>query len=168
MQRRVWLKLGVASAAVLAVAGGTLALWPGPATDSRLSPDARPVMQAVGAAILEGSLPGEGAARTAALAGLLSRLDDLVAGLPPHAQRELAQLLQLLGTAPGRRWLAGVEAPWPEASVAQVQAGLQGMRVSRLSLRRQAYQALHDLVAGAYFADPRTWAQLGYPGPRSL
>lgn len=168
MQRRVWLKLGVASAAVLAVAGGTLALWPGPATGSRLSPSARSVMQAVGAAVLEGSLPAAGPARAAALAGLLTRLDDLVAGLPPHAQRELAQLLQLLGTSAGRRLLAGVEAPWPEASVAQVQAGLQGMRTSRLTLRRQAYQALHDLVAGAYFADPLTWSQLGYPGPRTL
>ena len=168
MQRRVWLKLGVASAAVLAVAGGTLALWPGPATGSRLSPSARSVMQAVGAAILEGSLPAQPAARAQALGGLLDRLDDLVAGLPPHAQGELSQLLALLGAAPGRRWLAGVGAPWPEASVTEVQAGLQGMRTSRLTLRRQAYQALHDLVGGAYFADPATWAQLGYPGPRSL
>jgi hypothetical protein len=42
------------------------------------------------------------------------------------------------------------------------------MRVSALSLRQQAYQALHDIVGSAYFSDPRTWGILGYPGPPKI
>ena len=49
--------------------------------------------------------------------------------------------------------------------MAQLQKALQSMRVSTLSLRQQAYHALHDIVGGAYFSDAQTWAQLGYPGP---
>jgi hypothetical protein len=64
--------------------------------------------------------------------------------------------------------LAGLEAPWPQATVAQVQSALQEMRVSSIALRQQAYLALHDIASGAYFSGPATWAQLGYPGPRSV
>jgi hypothetical protein len=39
------------------------------------------------------------------------------------------------------------------------------MRLSGLVLRRQAYAALHDITAAAYFSDASTWPQLGYPGP---
>ena len=52
-----------------------------------------------------------------------------------------------------------------DASVAEIQSALQSMRVSTLSLRRQAYQALHDIVGAAYFSDPGTWSLLRYPGP---
>jgi hypothetical protein len=30
------------------------------------------------------------------------------------------------------------------------------------------YHALHDLVAGAYYADESTWAYTGYTGPIKL
>ena len=42
------------------------------------------------------------------------------------------------------------------------------MRVSSISLRQQAYQALHDIVGGAYFSDAQTWGLLGYPGPLKI
>ena len=79
-----------------------------------------------------------------------------------------AELLALLGTSAGRQLLGGVSAPWQNATVPQVQAGLQDMRFSRISLRQQAYQALHDLTGAAYFSSPQTWTVLGYPGPRDL
>jgi hypothetical protein len=99
---------------------------------------------------------------------LLQRLADAVAALPPHAQAELSELLALMGTSAGRQLLGGVSAPWQSATVPQVQAGLQDMRFSRISLRQQAYQALHDLTGAAYFSSPQTWTVLGYPGPRDL
>ena len=64
--------------------------------------------------------------------------------------------------------IAGLRDDWPVASVVQVQAALQDMRVSRVSLRRQAYHALRDLTHAAYFSGSSSWAQLGYPGPRKL
>jgi hypothetical protein len=42
------------------------------------------------------------------------------------------------------------------------------MRVSGITLRQQAYQALHDIVGGAYFSDVGTWGLLSYPGPPKI
>jgi hypothetical protein len=57
---------------------------------------------------------------------------------------------------------------WAQASVPELQAALQDMRASRISLRVQGYLALHDLVGAAYFSEPATWAVLGYPGPTKI
>lgn len=166
--RRMWLKLGLASAVVLAAGGGWLAR-PSPAwVQGQFSASAQAVWQALGRAFLDGALPTEAEAHAHALAALLDRLNAAVAALPPHAQAELSQLLTLLTTPPGRRWLAGVDSDWPVASVAEIQAGLQAMRGSRLSLRQQAYLALHDLIGAAYFSDPSTWTLLDYPGPMNI
>ena len=170
MQRRTWLKLGLTSAAVLVVAGGAASalLQSGLDAGAKLRPVGREVFSAIGLAVLDQSLPQQAAARQVALAGLLQRVDTLVAALPPHAQAELSQLLSLLGSAVGRRLLAGLQAPWAEASIEDVQQALQGMRLSALALRQQAYAALHDIATGAYFADAASWPQLGYPGPLKI
>ena len=76
----------------------------------------------------------------------------MIAALPPHAQSELSQLLALLASARRPPRLAGLAEPWPSATVADIQQALQAMRVSGISLRQQAYQALHDIVGGAYFS----------------
>lgn len=168
MQRRAWLKLGMASAAVLAVGGGALALIEPGLRKGRLSAPGRAVMAAVARGFLDGSLPTGGGELASAMDGQLARVDALVGALPRHAQGELSQLLALLAGAPGRRSLAGLAPAWSEATVAELQAALQSMRLSRLSLRRQAYHALHDITLGAYFAAPSTWGLLGYPGPGAV
>lgn len=168
MQRRTWLKLGAASAAVLIVAGGTVALLEPGLQAGRLTSAAQDVFTSVARAILDGTLPREPAERQAALAGLIERIDALVQALPPHAQAELSQLLGILGTGVGRRALAGLAPDWRSASVAEVQQAVQSMRTSRLALRLQSYQALHDIVGAAYFSDASTWPTLGYPGPLKI
>lgn len=168
MQRRTLLKLGAASAAVLLVAGGTAALLQPGLAGGSLSASGREVFSAVGRAVLDKTLPADEGARQIALNGLLSRIDVLVLSLPPHAQAELSQLLALLASGAGRRTLAGLARAWPEASVAEIQQALQDMRLSRLALRQQAYAALHDITAGAYFSDPSSWPLLGYPGPLKI
>ena len=167
MHRRTLLKLGAASAAVLAIAGGGVALLRPGLEGGRLSASGRTILRSIGAAMLEGTLPA-GAAGASALDGLLERVDRLVSGLPPHAQADLSQLLALLHTAAGRRSLGGLATSWQAATVHEVQQALQAMRLSRLALRRQAYQALHDIVSGAYFSGPATWPGIGYPGPARL
>jgi hypothetical protein len=159
------LKLGAGSAVVLLLAGGAVSMVQPGLVQGKLSEDARRVFASVGQAILADSLPQDPGARQIALNGLLERVDGVTLMLPPHAQAELSQLLALLGTAAGRRTLAGLEQDWTTAPLAQVQAALQAMRLSGISLRQQAYQALHDIVGGAYFADASSWAVLGYPGP---
>lgn len=168
MHRRTLLKLGAASAAVLLVAGGAAALLQPGLTGGALSASGREVFSAVGRAVLDKTLPADEGARQIALNGLLSRVDVLVLSLPPHAQAELSQLLALLASAAGRRALAGLGEPWHQASVADIQQALQDMRLSGLALRQQAYAALHDITAGAYFSDPASWALLGYPGPMKI
>lgn len=168
MKRRSLLTLGAVSAAALALGGGAIALLQPGLQDARLAPAGREVFAGVSRGLLEGSLPATGPALAAALEGLLARIDGVVAALPPHAQGELSQLLALLASGAGRRAVAGLSDPWAVASVADIQQSLQSMRVSAVSLRQQAYQALHDIVGGAYFSDAPTWALLGYPGPLKI
>lgn len=168
MQRRSLLKLGVAGAVVLAVAGGGLALLRPGLSGGRLSASGREVFEAVARAVLDGSLPTDATAQRRALDAHLQRLDDTVAGLPAAVRAELSDLLGLLAVAPGRLAFAGLATSWPDADVAALQVMLQDLRTSRLALRQQAYHALRDLTNAAYYADPGTWGLLGYPGPRDL
>ena len=168
MRRRSLLALGVVSAAVLAVGGGAIALLQPGLHDSRLSAGGREVFAGASRGLLDGSLPPGGPELEPALQALLDRIDSLIAALPPHAQSELSQLLALLSSAGGRLALAGLATPWREASTGDIQQALQGMRVSGISLKQQAYQALHDIVGSAYFSDAQTWNLLGYPGPMKI
>jgi hypothetical protein len=168
MQRRRLLKLGIGAAAVLAVAGGGLALLRPGLQNGRLAPAGREVFEAVARAVLDGMLPADASARGAALQGHLQRLDDTVAGFPAATQAELSQLLGLLGSAAGRIALAGLRPAWTDARVDELQQSLQSMRTASLALRQQAYHALRDLTNAAYFADASAWAALGYAGPKDL
>ena len=165
MRRRTWLGLGVVSAALLAAGGGAVALLSSPGIDGgKLSPSARRVFQGAARGLLQGSLPpGDGA-----MPALLDRIDGLIANLPGHAQAELSQLLALLASAPGRRSFASLAPDWHEANIDEIQQAMKSMQLSRLAVRRQAYQALHDIVGAAYFSDTSTWAMLSYPGPIDL
>lgn len=168
MQRRSLLKLGVTAAVALSVVGGAVA-WLQPGVErGTLSLLGREVFRSVGLAVLDKTLPAQDGAREIALEGFLHRVDVLVSALPQHAQNELSQLLSLLGHPAGRLSLAGLAKPWADASLEEVQKALQAMRVSSLALRQQAYAALHEITAGAYFSDPSSWSLLGYPGPLKI
>ena len=165
MKRRTLLQLGLGGAAVLALGGGGIALIQPGLEGARLGIAGRAVFRAVARAVLDGMLPAEPIARAAALEAHQQRLDVTISGLSAASRAELSQLLALLGTAAGRRVLAGLSASWNDASITELQAALQSMRTSSLELRQQAYHALRDLTNAAYFADPGTWSQIGYPGP---
>jgi hypothetical protein len=169
MQRRTLFRVGIASAAALAVVGGGWALWQPGFRAGRLGNDARQVFLAVGQAVLQGLLPAApGVPRNVALNDWLGRLEATIGCLSPATRAELSQLLGLLSLRPGRQWLAGLEPAWAEATVEQVQQALLDMRGSPRPLRQQAYHALRDLSTAAYFTSPQAWAQLGYPGPSDL
>jgi|CXWL01.1.fsa_nt_gi hypothetical protein len=168
MQRRTLLKLGIGATVILAAAGGGIALLHPGLANGRLSEGARALMHAVAGAVLEGALPPAGTERDRAIEAHLQRLEAAIAAFPPVTQGELSQLLALLASTPGRLALAGLSTPWPQAGVAQVQASLQGMRLSGLALKQQAYHALRDLTNAAYFSDPSAWLRMGYPGPTDI
>jgi hypothetical protein len=167
MQRRKLLQIGAAASLTLIAVGGGLVLMRPGAPAAELSADSRALFTAVAQAVLDGALPS-GAARSAALAAHIERVQQTIRGFAPEVQKELAQLLGILCTAPGRRLLAGLATPWEAATVDEVQQSLQAMRTSRLATRQQVYHALRDITNGAYFSDPAAWAAIGYPGPREL
>jgi hypothetical protein len=168
MQRRSFLKLGVGATTALVLVGGGVALFHPGLRDGRLTPGGRDVFAAVARAVLDGSLPEDAPQRAAALRAHLARLDDVLGAFPAAVQFELSQLLSILSAAPGRVAFVGLQASWPQASVAQIQSALQGLRTSSLALRQQAYHALRDLTNAAYYADAQAWRLMGYPGPRAL
>lgn len=167
--RRSFLKLGIGGSLLLAVGAG--AAWrrgwwapgPGPFAARPFVPNgsARAILSAIVPVMLGPVLPLE----PAALGGAVSATFAAIATLAPAAQDEVRDLFSLLALAPARRWLAGISDGWEQASPDQVAAFLQGWRGHRLRLLQPAYLALHDLILGAWYADPAHWAALGYPGP---
>lgn len=168
MRRRTLLKVGLASGALLAVAGGFLAMVQPARRDGRLTETGRAIFSSLAPAILAGLLPAEPVARRAAIDGFLARVEAAIAGMPPAMQAEVDELLTIAGSAAGRLGLVGLTSAWEAASAPQIQAALIGMRDSSLALRQQAYHALRDLTNGSYFSGESTWAVLGYPGPKAV
>jgi hypothetical protein len=165
LRRRTLLKLGIGSAIVLAVAGSTIALMKPGLIDGKLSPSARLVLTRIAQGMLLGTLPADAGNQKLAIDAMLQRTDALLAFQPVHALAELSQLLTLMASAPGRRWLVGLSSSWEDATAAEVETALQAMRDSGVDLRIQAMQGLHDIVCLPYFSGDETWPFLGYPGP---
>jgi hypothetical protein len=167
--RRRVIFTGIAGAAALALAR---LLQPIPVPRSvaagALSADGADVMRALLPAFLDGALPREAHARTAAVEETVVAVASAIDGLPPIAQHELGALFALLALTPVRVALAGVESPWREADVESANAFLERLRESRWSQKRAAYDALHQLAFGAWYASPRAWPATGYPGPPDL
>ena len=130
-----------------------------------LDGEARAAIDAIVPAMLAGALPQDAAARRAAIALATERVHLAILGLPLATQKEIQDLFGLLALGPARRFLAGVPVTWSAASAEQVGAFLQDWRQHRFGTLQVAYHALHDLVLGAWYADPSTWAAIGYPGP---
>jgi hypothetical protein len=105
-------------------------------------------------------------------AGACSKVVDgvrqAVAALSPAAQRDIGELFMLLNIAPARGALTGIWGPWSEASATDITAFLERWRHSRLALLQAGYHALHDLILAAWYAEPESWADIGYPGPPAL
>jgi streptogramin lyase len=167
MQRRTLIKVGVATGALLAAAGGTLALLQPARVAGRLSAPAQAVLAALARSVLGGLWPADREREAEAVTALVGRFEATVAGLSPGQQAEVDELLTIAGSAPGRIALFGLASAWAQADVEQVTASLQSMRLSRLALRQQAFHAVRDLINAAWFADASTWAAIGYPGPRT-
>jgi len=168
--RRRFLKVGLAGAAALAIAGGVA--WfrrrvDVAATAPALGADARDVVRAIVPSMLAGALP-EGLDRAAAIDETVAGVDRAIGGLPPSARAELAQLFALVTLAAGRRAFAGVPSAWRDATRAEVDAFLASWQSSTWALKRTAYDALHQLVIAAWYANPRSWPAIGYPGPPEL
>ena len=161
--RRSFLKAGIFGALALAAAGGIYRMTRTPEIPGRfiLDDGIRSALAAIIPVILDGTVrPG-----TPDVAAAIERTHAAILGLPLATQKEIQDLFALLTLAPTRRFLAGVPDDWSHAKKEDVAAFLQSWRLHRISMLQAAYQALHDLVIGPWYADDSTWQTIGYPGP---
>ncbi len=159
LSRRQFLTAGLAGSAVLACG----AWFYGARKDAA---ELEALYVALSAAFLQGAIPAE--AQTTRLRDNAQAIGVAVSGLAPAAQQELAELFGLLVFPPTRFLLTGVSSSWSAATLAATSAFLQRWRDSRIDLLKAAYAALHDLVLGAWYADPANWNSIAYPGPPPL
>lgn len=164
MHRRIFAGIGAASLLTVGVLGGVAVWLPSGLEQGKLSSDGRTLFLAVVSAVLRGMTPVQQGSQ----GKLADRIDQLLAALPPATQIELAQLVGILSTSPGRRVIAGLDKDWGKASADEVKAALEGMASSTLQARVQAFHALRDIVAAAHFADPSSWPAIGYAGPLEI
>ena len=169
LKRRTFLKAGVLGTLALAAGGALYRTVQGsvPLGDQDryvLDGGARAVLGAIVPAIIGAMLPAPGEERAAAVARATDGVQQAIASLPLATQHEVRDLFGLLALAPARRLLAGVPA-WNETTPEQAAAFLQDWRTHRFAMLQNAYHALHDLVLGAWYAEPASWAAIGYPGP---
>jgi hypothetical protein len=170
LTRRQFLKVGIASGAVLAGAGWLyLRRGPGPAKGLQwLDERGRTIVAALAPIVLEGALPGAQAERAQALDEVVAAFDRAVSGLSPAVQEEIRQLFALLGLAAGRFIVAGVRSAWHEATPEEVAGFLRRWQSSRFGLLRAGYQALTQLLLAAWYGNAASWERIGYPGPPAL
>ena len=80
----------------------------------------------------------------------------------------LRQLFCLLDQRPLRFALTGVWASWPAVDAVTARRFLDRWRNGNTAMLTSAYQALHDISFGAWYAAPSSWPAIGYPGPPRL
>jgi len=168
--RRRFLRVGLASTAILATVGVTSGVVgfkrvSGQATAAGfefLRPSDVELFTALVPAILGTALPAN---NPQLIHEVVLRIDDTCKRLGFPNQNELSQLFDLLGFAPTRRLAAGIKQSWPDTSQEDAEAFLERWRNSSVGLFNAAYRVLTKLTANAYFAMPESFAASGYPGP---
>jgi hypothetical protein len=167
--RRRFLAAGVLGAGTLAVAGWLhFASVPRDSRRKVLDARAETIVGALVPALLDGALPGDAGERREAIEETVAGVDLAIAGLPPHAQSELAQLFALLAWPPVRMALLRSTDSWRDATTTDIEGFLERARTSRSMLMRSAYDAIHQLVLAAWYGNPRAWPAIGYAGPPRL
>ncbi len=169
VSRRGFLKRTLIGGAGLTLAGAiplalrrTL-LRPAPAEPLRLFD---PAEYSVLAAVADRIVPRTAADQpTAAEIGVAQKADLLLSRADPDTQRDFKQLLGLFDSALAAFLLDGRTRPFTRLSPEDQDRALVDWRDSRLALRRSGFQALERLCAALYYADPRSYSTVGYPGP---
>lgn len=169
MNRRQWIGSGVAAAAVLLAAGLIFESQDdsAPADSYRfraLDEADRAILAAILPVMLAGSLPRNEDALRSAIEGF----DAAIAGVTPSTQSEVAQLFMILRVAPLRMIATGIMRPWHLATDDEITRFLNGWRYSNIASLRSAYDALHQTAYAAWYGNPQSWPQVGYPGPPKL
>ena len=157
--RREFLKTGLAGGLLL-----NLAACSRPAkNDGRAQ-----VLSALIPVMLAGALTTQPEDASRQINRTLYGVEAAITGLSLAAQAEIGELFDLLTFPLTRMLAAGLWSPWKDATPASLNAFLESWRHSRFDLLKSGYAALHDLILGTWYAQPESWAVIGYPGPPML
>lgn len=166
LSRRRLLQVGAGGAALLAIGGAGIALQP---SARRAPPAPLKVLgereYAILAAVAEGLLPPREGLPSVEEVRVAWKVDQLLATMHPAVGAELSQALLLLENGLAGLLLDGRPRPLSTCDVATRTATLDRWRTSAIPLRRTVFAAVSGLVGATYWADPRTYAFVGYPGP---
>lgn len=168
--RRRFLRVGLASTAILATVGITSGVMGFKRVSQQaiadgfefLRPSDVELLTTLVPAILGTALPAN---NPKIIHEVILRIDDTCKRLGSPNQKELGQLFDLLGFAPTRRLATGLKQPWLNTSQEDATAFLERWRHSSVGLFNAAYRVLTKLTANAYFSMPESFSASGYPGP---
>ena len=169
LNRRTFLKYGIAGAALMSVGGLGLGLR---ATVMRTPQQPLRVLSlrqyAILAAIAETLCPGDDDLPTAIDLQVPEKVDALLDSIHPVNAAEFIQLLQLMENALTGLAFDGRITPFSASTPEQRSKALNGWRTSRWQFRRMAFVAVSGLCMASYWSDPKTFAYVGYDGPPPL
>ncbi|AKU93258.1 gluconate 2-dehydrogenase subunit 3 family protein [Vulgatibacter incomptus] len=167
--RRAVLKYGLGGALALSAGGVGLSFQrTASRTPSRPLRALDPRSFAILAAVAERISPAGDGFPAASELEVAEAIDGLLATSHPAVLDEVKQLLALVENGLAGMLLDGRPQPFTSLSPDDQDRALLAWRRSSLGLRRTAYKALHGLCAAAYYASPRIYPQVGYPGPPSF
>jgi hypothetical protein len=167
--RRRFIFVGIAGA----IAAGAAVVIPrlansGPAPNgSALALQHADMLRVVAAAVLGPALPLDALTREAELSRVVNACGALIDNFPPSTRREVGDLFGLLAIKPARM-LLGFSGNWDVGEASAVAQSLLALRDSSIGLKQQVYFALHDMMLGGFYSEPKTWVATGYPGPPKL
>jgi hypothetical protein len=95
----------------------------------------------------------------------ISDIDSSILILPQRSQDELLELLQLLSYRYSRWFTTGFWQHFEQQDMQHVGAEFSAWRRSGIQLFRQASSGLHELILGAFYANPNHWKLAKYEGP---
>ncbi len=170
-QRRQFLKVGLLGSATLSVAACGVSRTRKSNTKDKflwLEEDDHELLSALIPVMLDGALPEDSADHSLAMKEIIMGVDISVAHMLPAVRDEVRQLFCLLEFTPTRIVLAGILASWENASSRDISSFLSNWKESDFDLLRVGYSALHDLITGSWYANPRSWPRIHYPGPPLL
>lgn len=179
INRRQFLKVGIAGGVVLAGAGYAShgVFWGSDTAKANVAGHGyqfftirdHEAMVAIASVLLEGAFnEAQQAQREDYVEEIVQAVDYVIAGFLPEVQAELRQLFTLLTFAPTRIVVGGPFSRWKNASPDKVRGFLEGWRYSSTALFQSAYDALVQLTMGSWYGNQKSWSVIGYPGPPNL
>ncbi len=167
-QRRQFLKVGLLGSATLTLASCGVMLNQQPKTSHNylwLNFKDQKMLSAIIPVMLIGALPKEKSDYDLSLLEIIKGIDISIAHMPKAVREEVRQLFSLLENPIMRVLLVGLWASWEKADANDIRNFLTSWQTSGFDLLRVGYTALHDLISGSWYANPRAWPRIQYPGP---